>query len=196
MGSPPASNSAVPSTVHAEEFGGRPSSITARLPLDEIPFVEHEALADQPPSPVPPQFGWNELEAIPAWSFLPSVWPAEHRRWVEPDGVVLREHHWIHAGRGPVVVERPWSEEDRASLERDRHEYLEQLGLSQYPGIRRWFLRLPPGQSDLLSYMQALFDLASEQHATLGTSAFAAIVTTRIAADFSTDPPSALHNPA
>lgn len=87
------------------------------------------------------ELGWELAPGVPAWVFLPYIWPPDARTWV-PD----RSMRWeidtaLDAGGQVTTVEcRPLSEEELEVQERDAAADLAAAGIPPRPRGRLWLV--------------------------------------------------------
>ena len=110
--------------------------------------------------------GWYLAPDAPMWAFLPAVWPAEHRRWLED-----RSIRWTRVScSGPPSTEVPWSAWDYLEHERDVNELLTASSVPPRPAGRLWLLRPPQVFPDLDSTIDSLAEGAVQAEIALTCS--------------------------
>lgn len=84
--------------------------------------------------------GWVPAPEAPLFAFLPAVWPAEHRTWVQ-DRSTHFSVEFVDQEPGRLVRA---SAESTAAYDNDMAGVCEQAGVPTRPARRLWFLRVPP----------------------------------------------------
>lgn len=80
--------------------------------------------------------GWRLAPEAPVWSFLPAVWPKEHRTWV-PD----RALHLCVVVEGSVARTEQLTRAELDELDADAAQLCARAGIASRPPRRIWLLR-------------------------------------------------------
>lgn len=89
--------------------------------------------------------GFLLLDDIYMWSFVPAIWPPEHRRCLEDHSTLYADTFCSDGTRS----RKPWTAGNYFDRENDINNYLAEAGLPPRPAGRLWVLKPPARFPDL-----------------------------------------------